>query len=903
MAKELTKKFLYMKIILNVDYHTSWGESVYVYGTHPALGGNDPKNGVEMKLVGPGKWMLEIDESGEVSDFEFSFVVKAPEKEWRFEWGEPHRFVAGAGVSNYDIYAQWQSVPGDKPFYSSAFVDGMLHRSFRDAPLASLPGTIQLRVEAPMVSPDEVLAISGSGSVLGNWDPGKAIVMNDSAYPVWSVNIGVDALSMPLEYKFVILDKATGSVKGWEASSNRTLRVSKWSKDMQIVIDGLRFSNPKEHWKGAGTAVPVFSLRTEDDFGVGDFADIKKIVDWCAQTGQKVLQILPINDTTMTGTWVDSYPYKANSTFALHPMYLSLWDAGLLEDPKRMAYYRNLGKELNSLADVDYERVNNGKQSYLRELYKEQGAEVRGRSDYQEFVAGNEYWLKPYAAWSVLREQYNTPDNLEWGEYAAYDEGKVDGFISENRDAIDYHYFVQYHLDRQLRSARDYAHSKEVVLKGDIPIGISRWSADAWVSPELFNMNTQAGAPPDDFSVLGQNWGFPTYNWEEMAKDGFQWWKNRFRKMSEYFDAYRIDHILGFFRIWEIPMDATHGLLGYFNPAMPYSPDEMRNGFDFWINVDVQTKPLILDWMLGDFFGEYVEEVRGEYLEHVGGDRYRLKEFVDTQAKVEQYFAHLEKSGKNERISNGLLNLIDEVLFIEDPYEKGHYHPRITGYQTYQYRVLNDYERWCFDRLYTEFYYHRHNDFWYGKAMWKLPPLLDATRMLTCAEDLGMIPACVPEVMNRLQILSLEIQRMPKDPNTAFGNTWHYPYYSVCTTSTHDMSGIRGWWESDHSVAQKFYNEVLHEGGEAPYYAEPWICDKIVELHLKSPSMLCILPLQDWMSCDGSIRRENPNEEQINVPANPKHYWRYRMHLTVEELMGIESFNSALTRRIEESHR
>ncbi len=501
--------------------------------------------------------------------------------------------------------------------------------------------------------------------------------------------------------------------------------------------------------------------------------------DWWAMTGQKILQILPINDTTMTGTWVDSYPYKANSTFALHPMYLNLWEVGTLKDASRREHFHALASELNSLKETDYERVNAGKNSYLREIYSEQGPNTRRRKDYKEFVSRNEYWLKPYSAWCVLREMYHNPDNLMWGEYAQYSPDKVDKLYSEHADKFEYHYYVQYHLDRQLRDARDYAHSHGVVLKGDIPIGISRFSADAWMSPQLFNMDCQAGAPPDDFSVLGQNWGFPTYNWEEMAKDGFRWWKNRFRKMAEYFDAYRIDHILGFFRIWEIPMDAVHGLLGFFNPALPFSPEELRSGYDFWIDPDVQTKPLILEWMLTDFFGEFTEEVKNKYLERVSGDRYCLKDYVNTQAKVEKYFAGEQMDEKNSRIMNALLGIIDDVLFIEDPYHKGHYHPRISAQYTYQYRVLSDYAKWNFNRLYTDFFYHRHNDFWYGKAMWKLPPLLDATSMLTCAEDLGMIPACVPEVMDRLKILSLEIQRMPKDPNSEFGDTWHYSYYSV----------------------------------------------------------------------------------------------------------------------------
>jgi 4-alpha-glucanotransferase len=205
--------------------------------------------------------------------------------------------------------------------------------------------------------------------------------------------------------------------------------------------------------------------------------------------------------------------------------------------------------------------------------------------------------------------------------------------------------------------------------------------------------------------------------------------------------------------------------------------------------------------------------------------------------------------------------------------------------------------------LYNDFFYHRHNDFWYGKAMWKLPPLIDSTGMLCCAEDLGMIPACVPDVMYKLQMLSLEIQRMPKNPNDMFGNPAHYPYLSVCTTSTHDMGGIRVWWEENRDATQIFYNHMLHQPGEAPKFAEPWICDLILRQNLSAPSMLCILPLQDWMSCDALIRRNDPREEVINVPANPKHYWRYRMHITMEQLLASKEFNEHVSQMITESGR
>ena len=752
-----------------------------------------------------------------------------------------------------------------------------------------------LSCDAPMVAPDEVLAVSGGCDAMGNWDPAKAVVMSDAFFPTWSCSLPLDQFPEEVEYKFLILKKNSGNVVCWEGCDNRRMIVEPATKGECMTVAGIRFVNPKTPWRGAGVAIPVFSLRSEEDFGVGEFYDIKMLVDWAAKTGQRFIQMLPINDTTMTHTWTDSYPYKANSIFALHPMYLRLKEMGTLSDKERQAYYDNLAKELNALEEVDYERVNNAKIAYTRELFAEVGEKSCKAPMFRKFVKENASWLIPYAAFCVLRDRNGSADFSKWGEYAEYDETAVADFVKENQCDINYVCWIQYHLDKQMRAVRDYAHAHGVAIKGDIPIGISRNSVDAWISPRLFNLDCQAGAPPDDFSVLGQNWGLPTYNWEEMNRDVFAWWKARFRKMAEYFDVYRIDHVLGFFRIWQIPIDQLHGLLGVFNPALPFHPDELRNSYDFWLDVDLQTTPYIMDYFLNDFFGEYTDEARDRFLVDAGYGRYRLRPEFATQRQVADYFATQPADDKNARLCNALQGLIDQVLFVEYPYEKGKYHPRISAQYTYIYRSLTDYERWCFDRLYNDFYYHRHNDFWYGKAMWKLPPIIDATDMLTCAEDLGMIPDCVPAVMSALEILTLDIQRMPKNPREEFGNPAHYPYYTVCTTSTHDMSGIRQWWEADRDATRRFYNNILHEGGEAPFFAEPWVCEKIVESHLNSPAMLCILPLQDWLSIDGTVRRENPYKEQINEPARNPHYWRYRMHLTLEDLLGEELYN----RRVE----
>lgn len=883
-----------MKLVFKIDYRTAWGEALYITGNIAALGNGDAGRLRAMQLDGLEKWALEIEVPDDTRDLTYSYVVRHENGGERREWGPQRHLELTPGIAVLELVDRWQDQPWDKPYYSSAFTDCICRRRVRAMAVDPAAGMLTLAVSAPMVPSDSVVAVSGNIPALGEWDPAKALKMSDANYPEWRVNIPLRDFSEPFEFKFLLVEKESGRVVSWEGCDNRRLTSMPQTANEALVVSGLRLVNALTPWKGAGVAIPVFALRSEEDFGVGDFIDLKAMIDWAASTGQRFVQILPINDTTMTHTWTDSYPYNANSTFALHPMFLRLEQMGILADAERRTYYATERRRLNALPQIDYEAVNNIKNAYTRELFAQEGAKTVKSAGFKAFVKKNKSWLPPYAAFCTLRDIHHTAEMERWGDMAVYDEKRVEEFIAAHTDEINYVYYLQYHLDKQLREVRDYAHSRGVAIKGDIPIGISRNSVDAWTQPRLFNLNSQAGAPPDDFSVLGQNWGFPTYNWEEMNRDGFAWWKARFSKMAEYFDAYRIDHVLGIFRIWQIPMDALHGLLGVFNPALPFTPDELRNSYDFWIDVDKQTKPFIMDWFLGDFFGEFTDEVRETYLVPLGDGRYRLRDEFSTQRKVADHFASLEKSDKNTRICEALLGLIDNVLFIEDPVEKGKYHPRISAQYTYIYRSLTDYEKWTFNRLYNDFFYRRHNDFWYGKAMWKLPALIDATDMLVCAEDLGMIPDCVPAVMKALEILALEIQRMPKDPRAEFGDTWHYPYYSVCTTSTHDMGGIRQWWEENPEKTQRFFNNVLHEGGQAPQYAEPWICAKIVELHLKSPSMLAILPLQDMLAIDAKLRRTDPREEQINVPANPRHYWRYRMHLTLDELASATEFNNTL---------
>ena len=880
-----------MTVSFNIEYRTSWGEEVRIAGLLP--------ESIPMHTTDGIYWTadVELEVPKEGMTINYSYQIEQNQIIIRKEWDSfPRRlFLSGNSKKKYQIKDCWKNIPEQLYYYSSAFTEALLaHPDRTEIPPCHKKGLV-IKAYAPRINKDYCLAICGNQKALGNWDPDKAIPMSDANFPEWQIELDASKLKFPLEYKFILYHKEEKKADCWENNPNRYLADPELKTNETLVISDRYAYFDIPVWKGAGIAIPVFSLKSENSFGVGDFGDLKRMIDWAVSTQQKVIQILPINDTTMTHAWTDSYPYNSISIYAFHPMYADIKQMGTLKDKSAAAKFNKKQKELNGLPAMDYEAVNQTKWEYFRLIFKQEGEKVLASGEFGEFFNANKEWLQPYAVFSYLRDAFQTPNFREWPRHSVYNAQDIEKMCRP--ESVDYphialYYYIQFHLHLQLVADTKYAREHGVVLKGDIPIGISRNSVEAWTEPYYFNLNGQAGAPPDDFSVNGQNWGFPTYNWDVMEKDGYRWWMKRFQKMSEYFDAYRIDHILGFFRIWEIPMHAVHGLLGQFIPSIPMSREEIESyGLPFREEYLI---PYIHESFLGQVFGPHTDYVKQTFLlpaETPGV--YHMKPEFTTQREVESFFA-----GKNDEnslwIRDGLYTLISDVLFVPDTKEKDKYHPRIGIQRDFIFRSLNEQEQNAFNRLYDQYYYHRHNEFWRQQAMKKLPQLTQSTRMLVCGEDLGMIPDCVSSVMNDLRILSLEIQRMPKNPMHEFGYLNEYPYRSVCTISTHDMSTLRGWWEEDYLQTQRYYNTMLGHYGTAPTVATPELCEEVVRNHLKSNSILCILSLQDWLSIDGKWRNPNVQEERINVPANPRNYWRYRMHLTLEQLMKAEELNDKI---------
>lgn len=888
-----------MILSFHIEYRTNWSEEVRILGSIPELGCWDESKAIPLRTIDGINWKtskeIQYPTDGNIK---YTYYIYKDGKPIRKEWDSFPRklFVSSAEKKAYRNIDSWKNISDQEFLYSSAFTKCLLARKQSEALKTTFKKTLVIKALAPKVSNNYCLAILGNQAILGNWEADKVCLMNDANFPEWQVAIDATQLTFPLEYKFALYNLKEQRIEAWENNPNRYLAdpIIKMGETVSIADRFANFELPA--WKGAGVAVPVFSLRTKNSYGVGDFSDLKIMIDWAVKTDQKLVQILPINDTTITHTWTDSYPYNSISIYAFHPMYADLKKMGKLKDNEKASFFEKKQAELNGLSTIDYEAVNQTKWAYFRLIFEQDGKKVLKSKAFQQFFNNNKEWLQPYAVFSYLRDQYKTPDFREWATCSTYQLSEIELLCnpeSKEYQEISIYYFIQYHLHLQLLEASNYAREKGIILKGDIPIGISRNSVEAWTEPYYFNLNGQAGAPPDDFSANGQNWGFPTYNWDVMEQDGYLWWMKRFQKMAEYFDAYRIDHILGFFRIWEIPLDAVHGLLGQFVPALPMSREEIE-GYGLSFDENRLTTPYIHENFLQQLFGPHTEHVKTTFIRTTDTwEVYEMRPEFNTQKKVEAYF-----NGKTDTdsiwVRDGLYALISDVLFVRDNKNEKMYHPRIGVQFDFIYHSLSDNDKAGFNRLYDDYYYHRHNDYWQQQAMKKLPQLTRSTKMLVCGEDLGMIPDCVPWVMNELQILSMEIQRMPKSTTVEFGQVSHYPYRSVCTISTHDMSTLRGWWKEDYQQTQRYYNNVLGHYGAAPDTASGNICEEIVKQHLYSNSLFCILTLQDWLSMDEQVRNTDIEAERINIPANPKHYWRYRMHLSLEELMQAESINAKI---------
>lgn len=890
------------RLVFQLKFRTNPGDNLFITGDHEIFGNKEISKALPLQYLNDEMWVVSIDidaASVPANGIVYNYVLKFADGSVVYDWGSDKKI--DKGILKYEeilINDAWNHAGYfQNTFYTEPFQNVLLKKNFTEVKIKQQKNITHIfKVKAPLLNKGETVCIVGSAEELSDWSAQKPVLLsrkNDEDF--FSVALDISKVDLPLFYKYGICDIKKKTLVRFEDGPNRVLYHAHAAAINKITITNDGFINiPSDNWKGAGVTIPVFSLRSKNSWGVGEFADIKLLVDWAKRTGMQLIQILPVNDTNATDTWVDSYPYAAISAFALHPMYLNI-DALVNKSNKKIL--KDFIKEkqaLNKKEEVDYEAVNKLKWTLFKKIYALQKLETFSSTEFKTFFEHNKHWLVPYSAFCFYRDKYRTSDFNRWSAHKLYIKEEAQALFDDAKtsDEVLLHCFIQYHLHVQLEDAAKYAHENGVIIKGDIPIGVYRYGADAWQAPGLYHMNMQAGAPPDDFAIKGQNWSFPTYNWKKMADDGFAWWRKRFEQMSNYFDAFRIDHILGFFRIWSIPMNAVEGIMGHFEPCIPVHINEFRER-NTWFDFDRYTKPFITDQVLYDLVGNEADHFKQNYLQDIGYGKYSLREEFSTQKKVEDYFVAID--AKDDWKKQKIFDLISNVILFEVEESNGQqFHFRFGIESTKSFQYLDGNTQNQLRDLYVDYFFRRQDDFWKKEAMSKLPALKRATNMLVCGEDLGLVPGSVPSVMNQLGLLSLEIQRMPKQTNREFFHPNDAPYLSVVTPSTHDMSTIRGWWEEDRNKTQRFFNYEMGQWGDAPFFCEPWVSKAILNMHYYSRAMWSIFLLQDLLGTSKELRRENPHEERINVPAIPNYYWRYRMHLNLEDLLEADEFNSSL---------
>lgn len=797
-----------------------------------------------------------------------------------------------------------------KATVGSKLFESREHAAFSDS-LVHPPGSfvVAFRVFVERVKPGDRVCVIGDCDQLGSDNPSRAVALADVSAPLWQASVAISKRTHPLHYRFII-QSSDGSIV--EDQVRRELNLNDADQAFLHAPSGTapivfapaeRSFSFEKRWRGVGVALPVFSIRSQQSCGIGEFTDLLGVVDLCKATGFQLLQLLPINDTNVYNDFRDSYPYSAVSSFALHPQYINIDALGAMPDDMRKDYEKDRDR-LNRLEKIDVVQVMRTKTHFIREMFKLHRDEFLLSAEFTDWFNKNQTWLVPYALFRFFMLINGTAQFDQWGIRSTYCERETAAFVDPNSFHFDHLamvYFTQFHLHKQLSVAAEYAAENGVVFKGDLPIGVNRYCTDTWVNPQLFRLHMQAGAPPDFFSTHGQNWLFPTYDWDVMSKDNYSWWRTRLGHMANYFHAYRIDHILGFFRIWEIPQKFRTGMAGRFFPAHAISRPELES-LGLW-DIDRYTKPYIHDGILQKLFHDNWWKIKERFFEPLYDNRLQFKEDYDTEKKAELVLklpvdAPEQERRYNDDVLNKLFTLFNNVCLLQDEDDENQFHPRFMMQTTSSYQELPS-EEWkgALQNLQNDYMNQRQNELWKRNGLERLPMMKSASDMLVCGEDLGLIPECVPSVMDETCIVSLAVQRMPAG-DVDFGIPSEYKYECVATTSSHDTSTFRGWWEEiSCDMRKKYWTTVMgrNRNQEPPATCTPEIMEWAIVDHLRCPAMWAIFPLQDLLGMDADLRRKNAAAEQINDPSNPLHVWCFRLHIDVDTILGNKAFIQKLS--------
>lgn len=760
---------------------------------------------------------------------------------------------------DFDIELQWNNNPINKVFDNKVF--DILNFNITEHSCRSLDNSkINLLLNLPYIKPSYKVVLLGESDILGNWTINNAIKFERFSGSLMLASIDKNKIDHNLEYKIALINRDRQNII-WEKGENRLLRNNELVENKCTIIS---ISSPIfESYipKYSGVVAPLFSLRHKKDFGIGDFASLKKLIDWAKNMQMSVVQLLPIYDSNYYMDYRDSYPYNAISTTAINPLYMDLSefiDEKIINSKK--------WQSLRIAEEIIYPKVAKDKMKLIFDTAEREIAKYREKTDYQDFISKHKNDIEPYIDF--------------------YYSNDIAGFRKGNYDR-EILYWVQYILDRQLTCISDYAKNNGIILKGDLPIGVNPNGIDCIINKEYLNHNLSAGAPPDDFARDGQNWGFPTYNWENISYNDYEWWHRRFASMSKYFSAIRIDHILGFFRIWSIPRKENKALLGYFVPSIGLDKELVNSKLDDDWSIENLSKVNISKSKFNSIFTEkekkdllafdIVKEIRG-------GEFYQIQDNGNLlQEKI------------SKKTFEKLQVFSDERLFVMEETSDNNikYHPRISPEWTDIYRELSPKNQSVISEIAYSYFYIDNDKLWRDTAISRLSNIFGIdNQLLLCAEDLGMLPYSVPEVLSKLSMLSLDIERMPKKAtDTEWERIRDIHYMSVVASSTHDMPPLKLWWQNlSENQKEKYQSTILKNKIEDNIYKE------IINNHNASSAMMCILPLGDWLS-PYNIMSQKAEDEQINHPENPNHHWVYRFPFYMEDLLE----NDIISQEIKET--
>jgi len=638
-----------------------------------------------------------------------------------------------------------------------------------------------------------------------------------------------------------------------------------------------------------GISIPVSAIKTKNSCGIGEFNDLEVLGNWCKSIGIEVIQILPVNDTGFQNS-----PYSAISAFALHPIYLRIHT--IPEYNKHSDFSKELNtikSKFNDSKKVNFNEVLKEKLILLKKIYKYALQEIQLDKIFHIWIKNN-LWIIPYAVFNVLKERNNRKHWKEWVEMKNPDDNSINLVWEKEKEECFFYAWLQYRLEIQLIEVRKNLETNGILLKGDIPILINEDSVDLWINRKFFNTGMNAGAPPDMFSTEGQNWGFPVYNWVELKNSGYSWWKERLKQSNKFYHAYRIDHVLGFFRIWQIPVSDMTGISGYFHPYDYITVDELKEiGFDkgriCWLS-----KPHIHGSEIRFCNKAKISEVKEKYLFRIGNED--LYNFNDSVIG-EKYITEINEE---QEIKDFLLSWYRNRTLLE--VHKDLYHRLWNFMATKAFKTLNLEEKIALEKLF-KIKEEKSEKIWSSEGKNLLIMMQETTDMLMCAEDLGVVPACVPKVLKELEILSLKIERWTREyskPDAPYIDIKAYPRLSVCTPSVHDTTTLRGWWEEELSDKEKSeYYHLLNLKTPYPKNYTKELAAVIIEHNLESNSIITIFQLQDFLFLNEEIDRDTFKEDRINVPGTViDSNWSYRMPVLVEDLIKNDNFNQIIKKMV-----